>query len=210
MPLSFRTIMRKHEKEILSGAIHPDSYPESDHSSGYLEDAIEKRVELIPQEMHNHQKFGIVAGEFGRLAHYLADLNDPLVLMDTDSREGTYRNDFAIYAEMNIPKFPWIFDGHIDKTLEKNQIAEYLKTQAERAARNYQEIGEAYYPEGTLVSSNTFDEHSLPFGIASLSYSHSVSSTVQVWFYIWRKAHGDTSFTPFYSEKESAAKYKHH
>ena len=46
------------------------------------------------------------------MAHYIADLNDPLVLSDEDPRETQYRADFAIYLEKNIELFPWIFDGH--------------------------------------------------------------------------------------------------
>jgi hypothetical protein len=207
MPLSFRNIMYQHKSEILSGALIPDQPGEPSHRydvsshSGYLYDRIAELVTLIPKRMNERANFAEVAFYFGSLSHYLADLNDPLLLMDNDSREPAYRADFAGYLERNIPLFPWVFSGPESDLLKKDQLQEYVFQTAQQATRNYAVIGDAYYPEGALVSSDTFDLKSLPFGVASLSYSRSIENTVQIWFYVWRKAHGDTKFTPFYNEK---------
>jgi len=204
MPASFRNIMKQHQEEILSGVLRPDSDGESVHQynvtskSGFLQDKLISLSQQIPVEIHDHHPFREIAVDFGRVAHYIADLNDPLILSDEDKKESTYREDFAVYAEKSIPKFPWIFDGHVNSLLEKSDFQDYFYSIASDTVQKYARIGEAYYPDGVLVSSDTFDDRSHPFGIASLSYSHSISDTVQLWFYIWRKAHGDISFTPFY------------
>lgn len=207
MPLSFRNVMYHHKEELLTGCLKPDDLPESEHRydvntrSGYLQDRIVELTQAIPKKVYNHAPFAEIAVDFGRLSHYLADLNDPLVLSDADRREASYRNDFAEYQERNIDVFPWIFDGHENALLKKGQIESYIYEIAARSVASYRLLGDAYFPNGVLISSSTFDPRSLPFGIASLSYNHSISNTIQIWFYAWKKSNADLSYTPFYSKK---------
>jgi len=207
MPASFQRIMKTHKEEILRGSLEPDQQGETFHRydlatrSGYLLDRVLELTKAIPEKIRSHQSFKEIAEDYGRLSHYMSDLNDPLLLKDADPREPQYRNDFAIYAEKNIRNFPWIFDGHEDPLLTKNDLREYTYQTADRASGKYLRLGEAYFPNGRLVSSDTFDPRSLPFGIASLSYSHSITNTVQVWFYTWKQAHGDITYTPLYKSK---------
>ena len=214
MPTSFKNIMMRHQEEILGAVLRPDELPESEHTynietrSGYLKDQLTILSAKVPKDIYNHVPFRKVAVDFGRMAHYIADLNDALVLSDKDSREPQYRSDFAIYLEKNIELFPWIFDGHEPSILTQPSEEEYLHQIAVNAVQKYTLLGDAYFPNGTLVSSDTFDPRSLPFGIASLSYSRSISHTVQFWFYTWKKAHGDTTWTPFHSKGKTKKKEK--
>lgn len=207
MPLSFRNICYQHKEEILSGTLHPDDQAESAHTydinseTGFLRTRIEELSRSIPRKIHDHAPFSEVCTDFGRLSHYVSDLNDPLLLSDSDTREPTYDQDFQVYLERNIDLFPWIFDGHEDPTLRSGQMDVYLYRIASAAGKSYPLLGNAYYPDGKFVSSDTFDPRSLPFGIASLSYSHSITNTVQLWFYVWSKSHGDTTYTPFLTKK---------
>jgi hypothetical protein len=207
MPLSFRNIMYQHKSELLTGCLQPDDLGEAEHRydlktrSGYLQGRILELTQGIPKKIYSHVPFSDIAMDFGRLSHYLADLNNPLVLSDADGREDTYGADFAVYQERNIDVFPWVFDGHENSLLRKNEIDAYIYEVAVRAAASYPLLGQSYYPNGVLVSSSTFDPRSLPFGIASLSYNHSISNTVQVWFYTWKQSNADMSYTPFYSKK---------
>jgi hypothetical protein len=204
MPSSFQRIVKSHKEEILRGSLKPDDLDESAHQydlttrSGYLQDRILELSRIIPEKIHDHKPFKEIVEDYGRLSHYISDLNDPLILKDSDPKESQYRKDFAIYTEKNIDQYPWIFDGHEDPLLSSNNLREYIYQMAVRASSKYSRLGEAYFPDGKLVSSDTFDARSLPFGIASLSYSHSISNTVQIWFYTWKQAHGDITYTPLY------------
>ncbi len=212
MPVSFQRIMRKHREEILRGSLKPDDRGEEFHRynlesrDGFLKDQISTLTKSIPEKMAAHRPFREVAEDFGRLSHYIADLNDPLLLEDQDPRESKYRIDFAVYAEKNMEKFPWVFDGHEAPMLSDGNLNEYLYQIASSTARKYPRLGEAYFPNGQLVSSDTFDARSLPFGIASLSYSHSITHTVQVWFYTWKQGHGDITHTPLYKSGKDQEK----
>jgi hypothetical protein len=212
MPVSFKNIMLQHQEEILGACLRPDELPESEHTyniekrSGYLMEQLTKLSAKVPKDIYNHVPFKKVAEDFGRMAHYIADLNDPLILSDKDSREDQYRADFAIYLEKNSDLFPWIFDGHEPSLLNQPTEEEYLHQIAVNAVEKYSLLGDSYFPNGVLVSSDTFDPRSLPFGIASLTYSRSISHTVQFWFYTWKKAHGDTTWTPFHSKGKTKMK----
>lgn len=207
MPLSFRNVMYQHKKELLTGCLKPDNLTEAGHRynpntrSGYLQDQIILLSQEIPKKIYNHVPFSEIAFDFGRLSHYLSDLNDPLLLLDGDGREPSYAADFAMYQERNVDVFPWVFDGHDNSLLKKGQLEAYVFEIASRSTRAYPLLGQSYYPKGVLVSSSTFDPRSLPFGIASLSYNHSISNTVQMWFDTWKKSNADMSYTPFYSKK---------
>jgi hypothetical protein len=206
MPASFQRIMKKHKEEILRGSLVPDDRGEDFHRydlltrNGYLVERVLELTRLIPEKIGSHRPFHEIAEDFGRLAHYLSDLNDPLLLMDSDPKEPQYRTDFAIYTENNIPKFPWVFDGHEHDLLKADSLRDYIHQVASQASTKYPRLGEAYFRNGTLVSSDTFDPRSLPFGIASLSYSHSITHTVQVWFHTWRNSNGDITYTPLYKK----------
>ena len=207
MPASFQRIMKSHKEEILQGCLKPDQQGEESHSydlekrSGFLEDRILELMREIPEKIRTHHPFREIAVDFGRLSHYLSDLNDPLLLRDTDPKESQYRIDFAIYAEKNIEKYPWVFDGHEQDLLKGDRLRDYIYQVAAQASAKYPRLGEAYFPYGALVSSDTFDPRSLPFGIASLSYSHSITHTVQIWFHTWKKSNGDITYTPLYKKK---------
>jgi hypothetical protein len=203
MPESFRNIMYRHKEEILQGSLRPDNLGETAHvysttsRSGYLQDRVQELATEIPRKIHDHVPFRELAFDFGALSHYISDLNDPLVVFDSDPRESQYRVDFAIYVEKNIDKFPWVYYGHEDPLLKEGKIAAFVYEIASRGEKPYAYLGQSYFPKGTLVSSDTFDPKSLPFGIGSLSYSHAISNTIQVWFDVWRRAHADLERAPY-------------
>ena len=41
------------------------------------------------------------------------------------------------------------------------------------------------------------DERSVPFGVASLAFSRTVTDTARVWLQSWRQAHGDLTGLPY-------------
>src|SRR2546425_7574613 len=55
----------------------------------------------------------------------------------------------------------------------------------------------AFKADGTPKSPSALDERSVPFGIASLSYSHSTSDIAWIWRHLWVSINGDMHGTPF-------------
>ncbi|HET6277533.1 MAG TPA: hypothetical protein VFG08_02000, partial [Candidatus Polarisedimenticolia bacterium] len=53
------------------------------------------------------------------------------------------------------------------------------------------------------ISRDALDERSIPFGIASLSYSQATTDIVRLWRYVWISVNGDLSGTPHLDPDES-------
>ncbi len=68
---------------------------------------------------------------------------------------------------------------------------------AREVGKSYELIGPAFKNDGTPRSRDALDERSIPFGIASLSYSRAVSDIVLVWHSLWASVDGDLSGTPY-------------
>ena len=98
MPASFKNIMLRHQEEILSGCLRPDDLPESQHTysiankSGYLVDRLTQLSNKVAKDIYDHVPFKLVSQDFGRMSHYIADLNYLLLLSDNDERESQYRS----------------------------------------------------------------------------------------------------------------------
>ena len=91
------------------------------------------------------------------------------------------------YLERRLSKFPTVFYG-LDS---KFHLRSYLDRTLARSARFYPLVGEEYYRGGRRRGSTEFDDRSTAFGIASISYSRSVSDVVNLYYYIWKEAGGD-------------------
>ena len=59
------------------------------------------------------------------------------------------------------------------------------------------ELARAYAAAGNPPAAAAFDDRSVPFAVASLSYSRTVTRVVRVWIRAWRDASGDVSRTPY-------------
>jgi hypothetical protein len=139
-----------------------------------------------------------LAFELGVLSHYLADANHPLLASDADPREPTYRESYARYLEKQVrsDKFRVVFTGYRDASLESGDVAAFVKASRQRSGRHYSRIGQDYYRDGRLVSSDVFDEFSFAFGVGQLSYSHAVGDTAKLWLRLWMEAGGDIEGLP--------------
>jgi hypothetical protein len=203
MPESLRELMIHHERELLAGLLEPGSaedQPEHwQHPEGAYGTAArraEEDAEGLAAAVNGRVPFSEVMHRFGRLAHWVSDVNDPLHAGDRDPRLRAYYRDYQTYLEQQLPRFPLVFQGYRDATLSAGGPEAYLMRSAQRAREYGRAVGRAYDPEGRRISLEAFDERSLAFGVGSLSYSNAVNDISRVWLWTWEQAHGDTSRTP--------------
>src|SRR5437773_2759611 len=111
--------------------------------------------------------------------------------------EPLYRASYSRYIERMLDRIPFVVDRDPPPTLEKDDIQGFVMDIARRAGRNYALIGPAFKDDGTPKSPSALDERSVPFGIASLSYSHSTSDIAWIWRHLWVSINGDMRGTPF-------------
>src|SRR5262245_5125656 len=101
-------------------------------------------------------------------------------------------------------RFPVVLDGKPSPSLGKDRIEEFGLASARRSSAFVDHVRSAYTPAGKRISAAAFDEKSLPFGVASLSYSQAVNDIARLWTHLWRRAGGDITGQPFPLESAPA------
>ena len=62
----------------------------------------------------------------------------------------------------------------------------------------------AYAAAGDPPHPSAFDDRSVPFAIASLSYSHAITDVARAWLAAWSQAGGDVGRTPYLERNDRA------
>src|SRR5258705_13955269 len=88
-------------------------------------------------------------------------------------------------------RFPLVFYGPANDGLAKNDFKAFTTGVLERARTEDGTLAHAYAEAPSWNDPAAFDDRSVPFAIASLSYSRSVTDIVQAWLAAWRLCHGD-------------------
>jgi hypothetical protein len=140
-----------------------------------------------------------VSRRFGVLAHYVADAGFP---PGAAGAGGAPRYaHFAGFCETRRARFPFVFYGHDNASLSRDDFKSFTLAIVERARAEDITLARAYAQAGQGNDAAVFDDRSIPFAIASLSYSHSVTDIVQAWLAAWRECHGDFAGTPYQGAK---------
>jgi len=200
MPRSLRTVLGRHEKAIMRGALAPLTEEGSSAHlppslDGTLPGEISRRSAALIDAVNQRKPFSEIAERFGALSHFVADAGFPPA---SAGREGTFRyNHFAEFVRSRQEKIPFVFYGHADGVFGRGEIASFALGIIERAAQQDAELARSYGPDGTAPIPAAFDDRSVPFAIASLAYSRTVTDIVRVWLDAWEKARGDIGRTPY-------------
>ena len=132
----------------------------------------------------------------GTAAHFVADVDFPLNCSPGPVGDPVYYANYAKYAEKMMPYFLVVLDRKPSPDLAKDRFEEFGKTAALRSSQFVSPIQSAYTPDGKPRSPAHFDEKSVPFGVASLSYSQAVNDIARLWAHLWRSAGGDLGGQP--------------
>ncbi|TDI11972.1 MAG: hypothetical protein E2P04_06790 [Acidobacteria bacterium] len=211
MPEALRQMMQAHQKELLDGMLSPGSsedQPEHwQHPRGEYGSAARKAEEdarALVAAVERREPLAQVSRRFGTLAHWIADVNDPLHAADRDPNLKNYYRDYQSFLQKSMSKFPLVFLGYRSPTLTEHGPGQYLLAASERSREYAESVRRAYHPDGTRVSREAFDTRSVAFGVGSLSYSNAVNDIMRVWLWAWEACHGDITNTPYPLEPAAA------
>lgn len=203
-PPSLHTILERYRSDLIHGMLDPAREEKGEEhrqrtSGGYGKAAalIASRAGQAITIIGQPGRLGLAVYAMGTAAHYVADVNFPLNTGEGDSSDAVFYASYETYVEKMLGRFPVVLDRKQAEELEEHRLEDFGRAAALRASRFIPPIRDAYTPDGRPRSAQAFDERSLPFGVASLSYSQSVNDIARVWIYIWRQAGGDVEGLPF-------------
>ena len=192
-PALGRQLLR-HQGDLERGASQP---PPEHESLGELSHRLSNEADAAVGMIDSHKPFSAVCEALGRIAGMVSALNHPLWGGDDAPRRADARR-FAAYFEERMDRFPLVFTGYQQSTLEKEGAAGLAAAIRSRYRDDEQRLRLAYHPaHGGAVRPSDFDDRSVPFAIASLAYSHAVNDVATVWINVWKRANGDLSGTPY-------------
>jgi hypothetical protein len=193
-PPDLRMLIERFELDYKQGLARAqaDEGTESHHyflmsREGRLRERIERETRSTVDAIRKGDPMGSVVERLGGLAHLVADANNPFHVANSDARLIASKDDFELYFERRLPKFPTVFYG-LDPQF---RLAPYLDRTFARSAKFYPLVASEYFRDGQRRTSAAFDDRSTAFGVASISYSRAVTDVVNLYYFIWKEAGGD-------------------
>ena len=205
MPASLRLALERHREALHHGALKPMTEEDGPaHRPPWYEGTLDSQVAAsagsLVKAVDEAAPFQEVARIFGELAHYVADAGFPPA---ASGKTGRARyDDFAGFCESRMERLALVFYGHED--LDLDGFRAFALRILNRARAEDTELARAYAAAGEPPHPVAFDDRSVPFAIASLSYSRSITDIVRAWLAVWKQAGGDMGRTPYLKRRKQA------
>lgn len=178
-PPDLRLVIKKYNNEYLHGVDEALATEGTDIHRRRLRERIDAQTRGIVKMIRTNQPMSLVVGELGNLSHLVGDANNPFHIGDDDAAA---RIDFEQYFERRLARFAPVFYG-LDRKFVLNT---YLDKMFARTTR----FGPLMSEEYSRGNGATFDDRSTAFGVASVCYSHAITDTVNLYYFIWKEAGG--------------------
>lgn len=200
MPPSLRLALEKQREPLLRGMLEPLTAGELAErrppwAGGTLDVALEREARELDALLAAPGDFTRVARGFGELAHLVLEASFPPAMTDPYPRARA--EHFASFCAERLEKFPLLFLGHEDEALDRGDFRAFALRTARQARDEDVLLAGAYAAAGDPPHPSHFDDRSVPFAVASLSYSRAVNHVVRAWLASWKAAGGDMGRTPY-------------
>ena len=184
-PRDLQLVLKHFAKQYAHGVDRAVAEEGTDIHREHLRQRIEEETNGVITMIRSNQPMASVAERLGFLAHLVGDANNPFH-MNREASLDPAHEDFEHYFERRMQVFPTVSYG-VKKDL---QLGPYLDRIFARTRQLVPLMNEEYSRGGERHTSAEFDDRSTAFGIASICYSHAVTDTANIYFYIWRQAGG--------------------
>lgn len=159
--------------------------------------ALAESLARISALLDAHQSMREVVREMGVASHLIADLSNPFRNAPADPDTALYAERFATYLGDRRDKFRVVFEGYTHPLLADGRVTAFGMELADRSRSYLDDVIGAFRRFDSGEDPGGLDDRSIPFGVASLSYSRSVTDTARAWLHAWQQAHGDLSGLPY-------------
>lgn len=188
-----KLMMRRYRSEFLEG-FQQGGIPTADADSRVRQ--IRRDARQVVNGIRRGRGFAGAIRTMGRIARQVAELNHPILCNGQFRSRAVVLPDYDGYIERSIPLFRIVLRNDQDRLVDFDDLDGFLERAARRARHLSSLLEAAYFEGGVLHSSDSFDPHSVPFGIASIAYSSAVNDTVNIWLFLWRAAGGSNRGAP--------------
>lgn len=191
----YRQIAR-HPEEFRRGALsafedrEPSHHMKNGTGDGELDRVVLAEGQRAVELVRSHRPFAEIVFQLGRLAHYVADADNPLNAARSDPDEARYFRDYLLYVESAESRFAVVFYG-LDPDLDRRGgLGRLVERTLARGRALYPAVGREYQRIGFASGRLAFDDRSTAFAIAALTYSHAVTDVASVFRWAWLAAGG--------------------
>jgi len=201
-PPDLRLLLDKFDRDYARGvedaAREESSRHRSEHfaEGGALKERIRRDIRQAIAMIHRREPMYEFVYRLGTIVHLVGDANNPFHVASRSSRIRCCEDDFERYVERRIDRFRPVFYGLRSETT----VSAYLDGTISRTMGYDPLLAGEYFRGGRQRTSSEFDDKSVAFGVASLTYSHAVSDVVNIYYYIWQQAGGDVRQRPRQAE----------
>jgi hypothetical protein len=184
-PSDLRLLISKYRNDYLRGVDEALADEGTDIHRHKLRERIDRQTRDIVKMIRADTPMNDVVRQLAILSHLVGDANNPFHIGDDDA---SAQADFEQYFEHRLARFAPMFYG-LDRNLVLNT---YLDKMFARTTR-FSPLMIEEYGRG---SGATFDDRSTAFGVASVCYSHAITDTVNLYYFIWKTAGGNVDRGP--------------
>ena len=205
-PPDLRRQIEKYPKRLQQGTNWPfknavqEAHYWHEDGEGQLDDVVFSEIDATIQAIKDHEPFPQIVERLGRVAHYVADANNPLNADDADSEESRYFVDFLRYAQSAQPRFSLVYYADEPMVDTDREMRLMIYRALHRGRELYPFVGAEYRRIGFESGRKLFDDRSTAFGIAAVTYSHALSDVARTFRYIWLQAGGTDLGSPLKAE----------
>lgn len=171
---------------------------------GALDAVLAEEVAGAVAALRQPANFDEIVYRLGRVAHWVADANNPLNAAGDDPDEARYFADWLRYADSARPRFaPVYYLGEPSVTTERDVRLLTLRA-LQRGRGFYPRVGDEYRRIDFAPGTRGFDDRSTAFGVAAVSFSHAISDLARVLRYVWIAGGGGDPRSPLLTDAGSA------
>ncbi len=167
---------------------------------GALDAVLAEEVAGAVAALRQPAAFDDVVYRLGRVAHWVADANNPLNAAGDDPDEGRYFADWLRYADSARPRFAPVFYLGEPTVGSDHDLRQLVLRALQRGRGFYPRVGDEYRRIGYGTGARGFDDRSTAFGVAAVSFSHAISDLARVMRYVWLAGGGGDPRPPLLTE----------
>jgi hypothetical protein len=195
---SLQRLLKRYRRELGRGLAVRGPESKSGHfehpgGEGALVEAAVEAMQEALAALQGGEPLRSVAARFGRVAHLVGDLDDPLVTSQSHPREPLFAPEYARYVESILPKVRLTLERRAPSGVDAASLQAWAGEAVAWSRQFYEPIGRSFWVDETLVGAERFDERSIPFGIGSLTYARAVNDIAVAWMTVWREGGGDAA-----------------